>query len=150
MAGQILLHKICAKSCLVKYKFRASDGGTGDCSPEHLSFLFERTTLPSFLECDLTFKIPIKSLGTPRDLRKLSTEKANIVPRLAKETDACVACRLSCSGPLCGREPHFWGCQKKCSCWAENQHLHLKEANRSGQGEVDGSRAHTELPCSQR
>lgn len=55
----------------------------------YLSYLNEQLFLPSFLECDLTFKIPLKSLGTPRDLRKSSTEKANILLHLAKEeTDA--------------------------------------------------------------
>lgn len=113
VGSQVLVYKICAKSfCLVEYKSRASDGING---PEHLSFLFEQTTLPSFLECDLTFRIPIKSSSTPRDLRKFSPGRANILPHLAKEEmDACVVCRLSCSGLLRGREPLNLGCQRKC------------------------------------
>jgi hypothetical protein len=38
-------------------------------------FLFEWVSLPSFLECDLTFGIPVKSLGTLSDLRKLWREQ---------------------------------------------------------------------------
>lgn len=106
-AGQILLHKICAKSfCLVKYQFGASDGVNGDCSPEHLSFLFERTTLPSFLECALTFKIPIKSLGTPRDLRKLSQRKQT--SSCAWQKKWMLAWRVGSAAQGCSVEENHW------------------------------------------
>lgn len=123
-----LLHKICAKSfCLVKFKFRASDGANVEGSPEHWSFLFEWTTLSSFLECDLKFKIPVESLGTPRDLRKPSMERANILLHLAKEeTDACVECRLSWSV-----EENYWtsAARKHVNVELKNTHWDLKENN---------------------
>lgn len=87
IAGRILLHKICAVSSACKYTFRASDGVNGDCSPEHLSSLFDATTLHSFPECDLTFEIHIKSLGTCRDLSKLSTESKH-PPALCQRRNA--------------------------------------------------------------
>lgn len=117
VVSQILVHKICAKSfCLVKYKSRASDGLNGDCRPKRLSFLFERTTLPSFPECDLTFKIPIKSLDTPRDLRKFSPDRANILLVFGKRRNGClhgVQTQLL-RAALWKRSPLNLGCQKKC------------------------------------
>lgn len=89
--NRILLHKTSVQKrkksfWFVRYKFKVSDRVNRDCGREHSSFLIW-TVSSSFLECDLTFWIPIKSLGTLTDLRKLWREQ--IFSVLGKRRNRC-------------------------------------------------------------
>lgn len=134
-----------------KYKSRASEGLNGAAGPNvYLSYLVN----PSFFHgCDLTFKIPIKSLDTPRDLRKFSPDRANILlAYLAKA--GCLRCaRLSCSGLLFGREAHWtWAAKKNVLTlsWKEAFCTWKRPTNLQDTWKFDGSSSQTESPCTQR